>query len=291
MTVAVVSGMLANASAAPSQDPAAVGFARGPSILVVSPADGSVETVLRGVDKGRIDRQVLFDEPAWSRDGRRLAVRAYTFPSHGASDVLALDGRRRARVPGGVSSFSGRPDWDPGGRRLVLVGYDRNEGGSLRIWRRGAKRNVTLTRGGLESDPVDDAPAWSPDGSLIAFERSRLGKRPQLYVIAPDGTGLRRLTTTPRSNPSWSPDGRHLVYDDGRRIVVVDSNGKNRRYLTAPTWWCYDPAWSPDGQTIAFVRYPSRTSDQGDLWIMSTDGTSPRLLAEDAEDPAWRIGR
>ena len=81
------------------------------------------------------------------------------------------------------------------------------------------------------------------------------------------------------------------MYDDGRRIVVVDSNGKNRRYLTAPTWWCYDPAWSPDGQSIAFVRYPSRTSDQGDLWIMSADGTSPRLLAEDAEDPAWKVGR
>ena len=130
--------------------------------------------------------------------------------------------------------------------------------------------------------PFDNTPAWSPDGSKIAFARStRSGTR--LYVIQPNGRGLRRLTTVPAFNPSWSPDSKRLVFDTGRRIAVVNDDGGHLQYLTQPPGDAkdVDPAWSPDGRSIAFVR-------RGNIWIKRLDEGSARLLIKNALEPAWR---
>lgn len=284
--VAILSGStvlaVSTASGSPPASTFSVGFVRGASVLLVSPDRGQVSTVLRGRE-GR----VLYDEPAWSSDGRRLAVTVTTFPSHGESHVVAIVGARTIRIPGGPSSFDGRASWAPGGRALVRVGYERNEGGGLYLWRWRSRTKVQLTSG--EFATVDDVPAWSPDGSRIAFERIRGRSQPRLYTIGPDGSFLRQLTTTAGRNPNWSPDSQRLVYDDGRRIVVVGATGGNRRFLTNPDTRDSDPAWSPDGRTIAFVRYPSRIAEQGDLWLMNADGTNQRRLLDDAEQPAWKL--
>ena len=79
-----------------------------------------------------------------------------------------------------------------------------------------------LTAWSLEASEPD----WSPDGSQIAFSTSdeALGSA-EIYVIAPDGSGLRPLTDEPGAagafRPSWSPDGERLVFT---RVVVGDPN-------------------------------------------------------------------
>ena len=70
-----------------------------------------------------------------------------------------------------------------------------------------------LTVYNLTSDPAfDGAPAWSPDGSTIAFVSDRTGI-PELYRVNDDGTGLVRLTTAIGFNGrfAWSPDGRTIA--------------------------------------------------------------------------------
>jgi TolB protein len=58
-----------------------------------------------------------------------------------------------------------------------------------------------------ENQGNNEAPTWSPDGSLIAFSSTREGKS-RLYVMTAYGTDQRRLLTLPgeQSNPKWSPN-------------------------------------------------------------------------------------
>jgi len=93
-------------------------------------------------------------------------------------------------------------------------------------------------------------------------------------------------------NPSWSPDGKRLVFDDGRRIAIIDADGRNVRYLTNRRWGYTDPTWPPDGRWIAFVRHhtkrPSGASWPGDVWLMNASGGHQRLLIRNATQPAWK---
>jgi eukaryotic-like serine/threonine-protein kinase len=137
-------------------------------------------------------------------------------------------------------------------------------------------------------------PAWAPDGSRIAFTRTEIGGGRSaiggIYVIQPNGKSLRRLTPVPARNTSWSPDGKRLVFDDGRRIGMIDAAGSGLRYLTQPKGVDADPAWSPDGRTIAFVRYASLKSKTGDIWLMTPTGAHQRLFIRNGGQPAWKRG-
>jgi TolB protein len=63
----------------------------------------------------------------------------------------------------------------------------------------------------------DNFPAWSPKGDLIAFTRFSEDDY-DIYTIRPDGTGLKRLTTTLGNDAHeiWSPDGRHILFSSAR---------------------------------------------------------------------------
>ena len=62
---------------------------------------------------------------------------------------------------------------------------------------------------------ADRAPAWSPDGTRIAFVSDRDGGFPELYLMNADGSGVTRLTNNAfvDGNPSWAPDGSRLVFE------------------------------------------------------------------------------
>jgi Tol biopolymer transport system component len=85
-----------------------------------------------------------------------------------------------------------------------------------------------------------DSPAWSPDGTWIAYVR-----RGGISTVRPDGTGVRALAEsggTPTS-VDWSPDGQSLVFAERRHLYVVGADGAGLRQLTrgvandaAPSW-------------------------------------------------------
>jgi Tol biopolymer transport system component len=184
------------------------------------------------------------------------------------------------------------PAWSPDGKQIVFES-DRDTFGRSQLFLMDADGNNQTLLLKKVLDANERFPKWSPDGSKIAFEYS-LNGRSEIYLVNPDGTGLRPLDVGPgqNSDPAWSPDGRRLAFtsdrDGKKHIWVVDVTGKGLRRLTKTSAPDRTPAWSPDGRLIVFERDPSSTSAK--LFLMNADGTAQRRLTNIAEEefhPAW----
>lgn len=143
-------------------------------------------------------------EPSWSPNGRLIAfVRVDPASYKGGIWLVRPDGGGLRMLRVGVKNAT-EPVWSPGGARL-LVG-DGRAIYSVRPDRGGVRKVVSLSadaQGAVE----DPQPAWSPDGRWIVFCQFRAGVvgRSDLWLVRPDGTGLRQLTRSPEldRDPSW----------------------------------------------------------------------------------------
>jgi WD40 repeat protein len=142
----------------------------------------------------------------------------------------------------------------------------------------------------LGGSPRD--PAWSPDGTRLAFTATRAGNQ-DIYVIARDGTGERRLTVDPApdSGAAWSPDGGSIAFESTRDgdtdIYVMNADGTVVRHLTSTPGVDEHPAWSPDGRRIAFE---SARDGNLELYVMAADGSAQTRVTSDPQpdhDPSW----
>ena len=142
--------------------------------------------------------------------------------------------------------------------------------------------------------PEDDSePAFSPDGSQIAFHSDRDGGG--IFVMGVTGESPRRLTDFGR-NPTWSPDGTRIAFArEGIELLphsrarmselwVVDTRTQARRALVQPVKGGPDfgrdsdavqPSWSPNGKRIAFWGVSS-LSGQRDIWTIDPNAAEPK---------------
>ena len=138
----------------------------------------------------------------------------------------------------------------------------------------------------------DQAPAWSPDGSKIAFGSSRDGAL-DLYVMNADGSGAARVTHGVgfQGHPAWSHDGARIAFDctieaHNYDICTIAANGTDLVRLTTKPGYDGGAAYSPDGNRIAFATAsPGSWSSQ--IALMNVDGTSVTLTGVSGVNPAW----
>ena len=159
-------------------------------------------------------------------------------------------------------------------------------------------------------------PAWSPDGSTIAFDTgSVIGTRDwstatgHVYTVRPDGSGLRQVTRGPGAElaPAWSPDGTQLAVTGVRQgdrppgIFIVDVETGGLRPVTANPYSGQadkEPAFAPDGNQIVFVRErqlaaTGAVNNLAALFIVGVDGTGLRRLTPwqaAVGTPSWSPG-
>lgn len=134
--------------------------------------------------------------------------------------------------------------------------------------------------------------AWSPDGSVILYERPQR-KGVDIFRIYADRTNNRGLTkrSTYDGNPLWSPDGSRIAFiserDGNAEIYLMTADGATQWNITnnaAKDWF---QSWSPDGKEIAFV---SDRDGNSEIYLMISNGQNPRNLTNTpAEDwnPQW----
>ncbi|WP_309662864.1 S9 family peptidase [Sphingomonas sp.] len=266
--------------------------------------------------------------PRWSPDGRFLAFVSSRDDKHDNDQLWLLDrtggeARPLTRLDGSVVDYA----WSPNSREIVLVvldpdpdadpddaaksdddkkppkpividrfqfkrdidGYLRDRRQRLVMFDMATGKTRRLTDGAFD----EYLPAWSPDGSRLAFVSNR-DKDPDrsynydLWVVpaSAKGEAPARLTTYPgydnepdtESYPAWSPDGRSIAYLQGgpvelfsygvHQLALVPASGGTPRILTPGLDRNVGkPMWSADGRSLRFIVEDDKTQWLGSVGV------------------------
>lgn len=207
-------------------------FVRGTSDIYISSR--------RGGGRVRLDTGVgLNVSPAFSPDGSRIA---FVGSVQGNPDiyVMSASGGNVRRLTT-TSSVESTPAWSPTGRQIA---FTSSRNGSPQIFVMDAE-GTNVRRVSFEGEWNDDA-VFSPRGDMLAYT-SRVGGRFQIRILDL-ATGQSRIIAGERSNeqPSWSADGRHLMFMSNRtgrwQVYRVSADGRGLTQLTfegnnsSPAW-------------------------------------------------------
>lgn len=256
--------------------------------------------------------------PAWSPDGSQIAFASSREKSGGLDIwVMNADGSepRRITTEPGIQEY---PSWSPDGQRLAFA---CTFGRILPIGVGDFEICVVNVDGtGMEqltdSPGISQLPAWSPDGTLIAFQSDRNGwpTRPdytppgyspdrfgdeEIFLMEADGTNPVNLTNQPReddSMPAWSRDG-YLVFSRYGCLMVMTSAGRGPVQITRDV--CADdfPDWVQPVSTSAamyecqpHIAFMDERNGQTDIYSMRVNSAELRQLTDDTaveKDLAW----
>lgn len=232
----------------------------------------------------RVTNHPLDDRnPSWFPDSRTMA---FDSPRVDTYSIW----RKSASGTGGVTQITrgGTVDFDadvsPNGHRIVFTSevpetvLEKEEEGMM--WRVFTKIlpyiwMVDATGSNLTQFGQGISPAWSPDGTRIAFASNIAGNF-DIWVMDADGGNLSQLTSHSENDidPCWSPDGTKIAFASKRaglrerpnyNIWVMDASGGNLTQLTIEKSYDGAPSWSPDGN----IYFHSQRGRDWNIWRLT----------------------
>jgi len=251
---------------------------------------GAKELCLSDYDGGNAKQLTTYGSlclnPAWSRDGKRIAFTSY---KDGNPNLYVMDiGRGTTRLVSKKKGVNIAPDWSPDGERIALTLNLSSGNSEIYVLH---ERSGSLER--MTNDfATDVSPSWSPDGRWMAFVSDRSGT-PQIHVLEVATGRVRRLTYEGSYNtsPAWSPRGDKIAYaglTGGQyNIFITTPDGQFHQQITGREGNNEDPAWSPDGRFLAFC---STRNGQKEIFLTRADGSGQKQITfgkGHKSDPAW----
>jgi TolB protein len=214
----------------------------------------------------------------------------------GSKEVWAMDydGENQHQITH-LGSISISPRISPDGSRIAFASLGK-EGWSIRMFSLDLNRMVSFPAG--TAGGANQSPAWSSDGTKVAFSSSRSGD-PEIWISDASGAGLHRVTAFrgPDVAPTWNPrTNAQIAWVSGRtglpQIYVMDQDGANVQRMT-DGGYAISPSWSPNGQFLTFSwnrKYGPGAPGGQDIYIMDIASKRWLQLTHDAgsnDFPSW----
>ncbi|MDE0481144.1 MAG: hypothetical protein OXI67_01075 [Candidatus Poribacteria bacterium] len=178
------------------------------------------------------------------------------------------------------------PTWSPDGQHIAFVST-RIGHGEIHILELASGNIKQLTKN-EDGDAYSSAPSWSPDGQHIVHEQVIAGGGRHIYITDIDGKDTRPFLKGDQPHlvgdmviskyaPSWSPDGKHVLYYESHKryenarvvrlanhLIVVNKIGGNPKKLRIPkSWWLHSASWAWGGTHILFAGEKDGFQNEG----------------------------
>jgi len=185
--------------------------------------------------------------------------------------VMDYDGQNQHAVTH-LGSISLSPRISPDNSRIVFASLG-NEGWAIRMYSLDLGRLVGFTAGSAGGS--NQSPAWSADGSKLAFSSARAG-HPDIWISDTSGGNAHAATSFGSDvSPVWNPrTSNQLAFVSGRtgepQIYIMDKDGANVQRMT-DGGYAISPSWSPNGSMLAFAwnrKYGAGDPGGYDIYLM-----------------------
>lgn len=213
---------------------------------------------------------------AWSPDNKNIA---YLSNKNGNYDlyIRSLDGGQDYLLysAGGPAHFV---QWSPDGKHIAVTAEKEWQADGTFVV---SIKNKTVRRIGGDDTPIDaNQPAWSPDGSKLAFVSNTSGwAQIGIYNLLDEKIEWLSDDQSDKLHPTWSHDGKYLAWINNSAVfawIYLSTEYGSVRVMESDPGFCYWPFFSPDGNNILFIY--ENPSQPPDLWLLGLiDGKLTQL--------------
>jgi len=249
------------------------------------------------------------------KDGEAWIAYNWGRPSDGRWAIFLVrpDGSDAHQILADLPDDQRAPSWSPDGTKLAFINRGPSDQASPEgtIWLSNADGSgARRTFDGGDDCVAVFHPAWSPDGTKLAFVCYPDEKRSSLAVLDLASLTMTTLATVTApefmdSVSSWSPDGATITFDViqwdptgtfmiGSLVATVPSGGGTVHRLTAMDAFMAHPSWDPKGGEIVMNSYDIANGSElfkaSNLYAIKPDGTGQRQITHSSVDGTMRIG-